>query len=199
MAKRSGAARSNRIDFAAYFSPATQVPEPPLKEADRKRYDDLGVIGEQELSAKGYYAGIVRGTRGARAKPAAQSKGAAETTVLVVEDDTGTVEVIERVLEAAGYNTRAAHNRAQIAEELGRQPRPDVILLDVVLAPGLSGFNVLNKLQQHESLRRIPVIMLTSMSAGADVVKGLSLGASAYLTKPARPSALVEAVKAVLA
>lgn len=192
MAKRSGAARSKRIDFTTYFSPATQVPEPPLQEVDRRRYDDLGTVGAQELTEKGYFACIVRST------PAGQGKRAAETTVLVVEDDAGTVEVVRRVLGAAGYNTRAARDRAQIAEELCRMPLPDVILLDVVLAPGLSGFNILNKLQQHELLSKIPVIMLTSMSSREDIAKGLGLGASAYVTKPARPSALVDTVREVL-
>ena len=192
MAKKPGAGKPASSDFTTYFSTATRLPEPPVLERDRKRYDDLGIIGAQELSEKGFYASIVRGT------PAAPVKPAADTTILVVEDDAGTVQIIRRVLNAAGYKTRTAGNRAQIAEELGRTPQPDLVLLDVVLAPGLSGFDILNKLRQHEGLKHIPVIMLTSMSGREHIVKGLGLGADAYLTKPARPSALVDAVRAVL-
>ena len=192
MAKRSDAAKSKRSDYASYFSRATQVPEPSISKRDRKRYDDLGVIGTRELTDKGYYASGSRGTS------IAPDKRAAEITVLVVDDDAGTIQVVRRVLKAAGYHARAAQTRAEIAEELGREPLPDLILLDVDLAPGLSGFNILNKLQQHAVLKNIPVIMLTSMSGPEHVVKGLGLGASAYLTKPARPAALVDAVRAVL-
>lgn len=192
MVKRSDAAKSNRSDFTAYFNPATRVPEPSISEHDLKRYDDLGVIGVQALTETGYFAGILHG------KPAAPAKPPGETTVLVVDDDAGTVQVVQRVLKAAGYDTRAARTRAQIAEQLGRTPLPDLILLDVDLAPGLSGFNILNKLQQHEVLKKIPVILLTSMSGPEHIVKGLGLGATAYLTKPARPSVLVDAVRAVL-
>ena len=193
MARSSSTGKPASLDFTAYFSSATQLPEPPVLERDRKRYDDMGIIGAQELSAKGFYASIVRGT------PAAPAKPAADTNVLVVEDDAGTAQIVQRVLNAAGYRTRAAGNRAQIAEELGRTPQPDLILLDVVLAPGLSGFDILNKLRQHEGLKHIPVIMLTSMSKREHIVQGLGLGADAYLTKPARPSALVDAVRTVLA
>jgi two-component system, OmpR family, response regulator len=75
---------------------------------------------------------------------------------------------------------------------------PDLILMDVDLAPGFSGFDILNRLRQHAALKDIPVVMLTSMSGREHIVKGLSLGADGYLTKPARPSALVDAVRAVL-
>ena len=193
MAKNPGTGNPGKSDFTTYFSSANPLPEPPVLERDRKRYDDLGIIGAQDLSEKGFYASIVRGTPSAPAKPAA------DTTILVVEDDAGTAQVVKRVLGAAGYKTRAAGNRAQIAEELGRTPQPDLILLDVVLAPGLSGFDILNKLRQHGGLKHIPVILLSSMSGREHIVKGLGLGADAYLTKPARPSALVDAVRTVLA
>ena len=175
-----------------FFSAEAKVAEPAPAAAERKRYDELGVIGAQELDDKGFYASIARGAKKAAARPPA------ETTVLVVEDDTGTAEVITRVLRTAGYRTRSAANRAQIAEEFGRTPPPDLILLDVDLAPGLSGFDILNRLRQHALLAAVPVIMVTSMNAREHIVKGLTLGADGYLTKPARPSTLVDAVRAVL-
>jgi two-component system, OmpR family, response regulator len=192
MAKRSDAPASNRSEFTSYFSTATQIPEPPISEQARKRYDDLGIVGVSELAEKGYDAS------GQARSSAVRGKALEETTILVVDDDGGAVEVIRRVLEGAGYKTRAARNRAQLAEEVGRTPIPDLILLDVDLAPGLSGFNVLNKLRQHSALRRIPVIMLTMLGGRDNIAKGLGLGAAAYLVKPARPAALVDAVRAVL-
>ena len=192
MAKKTRARKPARSDLKTYFSPDTKVPEPALERAQRERYDELGVIGTQELNDKGFYASIARGSRQTMAR------SPTETIVLVIEDDSGTTEVITRVLGAAGYRTRTAANRAQIAEEFGHVPLPDLILMDVDLAPGLSGFDILNRMRQHAALSAIPVIMVTSMSAREHIVKGLSLGADGYLTKPARPSALVGAVRAVL-
>ena len=192
MARKARGRKAEKSGLGAYLFSPGKVPEPAVPAADRRRYDELGVIGTQELTDKGFYAAIARGAKKAAARTPA------ETTVLVVEDDTGTTEVITRVLGTAGYRTRTAANRAQIAEEFGRTPSPDLILMDVDLAPGLSGFDILNRLRQHALLGGIPVIMVTSMNAREHIVRGLSLGADGYLTKPARPSALVDAVRAVL-
>lgn len=193
MATKAQARKPGKTNLSTYFfSPEAKVAEPALPDPERRSYDELGVIGTQELDDKGFYASIARGSK----KTAA--KAPAKTIVLVVEDDTGTAEVITRVLGAAGYGTRTAANRAQIAEEFARTPSHDLILMDVDLAPGLSGFDILNRLKQHALLGAIPVIMVTSMSGREHIVKGLSLGADGYLTKPARPSALVDAVRAVL-
>ena len=70
MAKNPGAGKPASSDFTTYFSSATQLLEPPVLERDRKRYDDLGLIGAQALSETGFYASIVRGTPAAPAKPA---------------------------------------------------------------------------------------------------------------------------------
>ena len=56
-----------------------------------------------------------------------------------------------------------------------------------------------NRMRQHQALQDIPVIMLTSMGGRDDIVRSLGLGVDGYLTKPARPSVLVDAVHAVLA
>jgi len=54
-------------------------------------------------------------------------------------------------------------------------------------------------MRQHQALQDIPVIMLTSMGGRDDIVRSLGLGVDGYLTKPARPSVLVDAVHALLA
>jgi DNA-binding response OmpR family regulator len=113
-----------------------------------------------------------------------------------VEDDEGTAGVILKVLGTSGYNTRHARDLSEIVAELGREPLPDVILLDVML-PNVNGFDVLNKIRWHPKLKSIPVIMLTSLSERSDIVKGLCYGADGYLTKPALPSTLLDAVQAI--
>ena len=84
-----------------------------------------------------------------------------------------------------------------IAKAFGEMPLPDLILLDVML-PDINGFDVLNRIRRHAAIQAVPVIMLTSRSETADIARGLSLGADAYLTKPVLPSTLIDAVQAVL-
>ena len=83
------------------------------------------------------------------------------------------------------------------AFELALAETPDMILLDILL-PDANGFAVLERLRRHPDLRHIPVLMLSSLSEPADVAKGLALGAAGYLSKPARPQALVSAIRGVL-
>ncbi len=67
--------------------------------------------------------------------------------------------------------------------EHGDAPRPDLVLLDLNL-PGMDGREVLTELKADPSLRRIPVVVLTSSEAEEDVVRSYDLQASAYVTKP---------------
>jgi putative two-component system response regulator len=97
-----------------------------------------------------------------------------------------------------GYPTRRARNREDIARGLATQPTPDLVLLDVLL-PDVNGFDVLNRMRHHVALRSIPVLLLTSLSERKDIAKGLLLGANGYITKPALPSTLIDAVQAIVA
>jgi CheY-like chemotaxis protein len=180
----------NDLDFTAHFNDPATPPEPKLSPVDLRQIDDLGVIGTSELKAKGFFARLVNAeTRRAPARPA-------DTTVLVVEDDEGTASVILKVLAASGYQTRHAGNRQAIIDAFRRMPLPDIVLLDVML-PKLNGFEVLARIRHHPRLQGVPVIMLTSLGERTDIVRGLSYGADGYITKPALPSTLLEAIKAV--
>ena len=186
----SNTVKSADLDFTTHFDMKQNPPEPKLSEAQLRHIDDLGVIGANALKTNGYYARIVN------AETKRTPKIPAQTTVLVVEDDEGTAGVILKVLGTSGYNTRHARDLSEIVAELGREPLPDVILLDVML-PNVNGFDVLNKIRWHPKLKSIPVIMLTSLSERSDIVKGLCYGADGYLTKPALPSTLLDAVQAI--
>ncbi len=63
------------------------------------------------------------------------------------------------------------------------EPLPDLILLDINM-PGLSGFDVLEAVKADERLKSVPVVMLTSSDASADVARAYELGASGYISKP---------------
>jgi two-component system OmpR family response regulator len=105
--------------------------------------------------------------------------------------------VIVAVLAKHGFKTRAATNLQGILKGVNARPRPDAILLDVML-PDANGFAVLERVRRHPELGGTAVVMLTSLSEPSDVAKGLALGANGYLSKPARPQVLVAAIRDVL-
>jgi two-component system, OmpR family, response regulator len=164
--------------------------EPEVSSEDARSFSNAAMIGGEKLRASGFFVNIVR-----QAPRAAMTDRA--PLALIVEDDPGTVMVIKAVLEKEGYQTRSAGNLGEIIRALSTRPHPDLILLDIML-PDANGFAVLERLRRHPELSGTPVIMLTSLSQPADVAKGLALGANGYMSKPARPQALLSAIKAVL-
>jgi len=100
-------------------------------------------------------------------------------TVLVVDDDAATRDLLVRTLAREGYRVlQAADGSTGLA--LARSHRPDVITLDVVM-PGLDGWELLSALKEDPEIAGIPVVMLTITD---DRNLGFALGASEYLTKP---------------
>jgi CheY-like chemotaxis protein/anti-sigma regulatory factor (Ser/Thr protein kinase) len=100
-------------------------------------------------------------------------------TVLIIDDDPDTRQLLSRMLVKEGYRIlEAASGDAGLA--LARAERPDVITLDVLM-PGLDGWSVLAAIKNDPALAAIPVVMLTITD---DRNLGFALGASEYLTKP---------------
>ena len=116
--------------------------------------------------------------------------------ILVVDDETEIVALVAYHLAKTGYRVSTASS-GQDALELARRERPSLIVLDLML-PGMSGFDVLEQLRLDESTRDIAVIMLTARREEPDRIRGLSLGADDYLTKPFSPAELVLRVAAIL-
>jgi len=179
-------------DITNHFSGDYTALEPAPTPEGLRALDELGTIGEAKLKSTGFYTRIVS------AAPAGRARAPAETLVLIVEDDELTGSLIETVLRTMGYPTRRAGNRDEITRGLAANPMPDLVLLDVIL-PDVNGFDVLNRIRQHSALKDIPVLMLTSVSDRRDIGRGLMLGANGYLTKPALPSTLIDAVQAIVA
>jgi DNA-binding response OmpR family regulator len=103
-------------------------------------------------------------------------------TLLIVEDDIDTSEMLRVYFEAQGYRVITAAN-GQDALEKGRQQLPDLILLDVRL-PDIDGFEVGKRLQDDLRTSRLPVIFVTERRERDDRIAGLKLGAIDYITKP---------------
>ena len=116
--------------------------------------------------------------------------------VLVVDDEPDIVALVAYHLAKAGFRVSTASNGADAVEQ-AKKERPSLVVLDLML-PGMSGFDVLEEIRRDPSTAGIAVLMLTARKDEPDRVKGLSLGADDYLTKPFSPAELVLRVKAIL-
>jgi CheY-like chemotaxis protein len=125
-------------------------------------------------------------------------------TILVVDDDRGTVQLMRIMLETRGYSVAVAYSGVeaiQLLEELVSRsstwrPLPvDVILLDVMM-PGIDGFKVCQRVKEDPLLRYIPIVMVTALDSPSDKLTAVEFGADGYLSKPFLPEELGAAVKA---
>jgi signal transduction histidine kinase len=108
---------------------------------------------------------------------------AEERSVLLIVDDNATnLHVLSDVLDEAGFEVRVAQNGEMALQKVEYDP-PDLILLDVMM-PGLNGFETCERLKADSKTKEIPVIFMTALSETVDKVRGLSLGAVDYITKP---------------
>jgi DNA-binding response OmpR family regulator len=119
--------------------------------------------------------------------------GRRKRRILVVEDDRALATVLRVKLTMEGFDVEVAADGNQ-ASTAARAFAPDLIVLDVTL-PGTNGFELCRI--WHESVR-IPIIMLTARSDRADKLRGLSMGADDYMTKPFDTQELVARILAVL-
>ena len=111
-------------------------------------------------------------------------------TVLVVDDEPTNVAILADLLRPT-YRVRVATSGTAALRVAATPPRPDLILLDVMM-PGLDGFETMQRLRQVDELEHVPIVLLTSLSDADSEERGLHAGAADYLTKPIRP-AVVEA------
>ncbi|MEO8029749.1 MAG: response regulator [Gemmatimonadota bacterium] len=116
--------------------------------------------------------------------------------ILVVDDEPDITALVAYHLAKAGFRVSTAATGAE-ALKSAHEERPDVVVLDVML-PGTSGYDVLAELRKRPETRDVGVILLTARREEADRIRGLSLGADDYLTKPFSPQELALRVNALL-
>jgi PAS domain S-box-containing protein len=117
-------------------------------------------------------------------------------TLLVVDDNETNCDLLSRQLQRQGYTVTTATSGQQALNLLVAQPY-DLILLDIIM-PGMSGFEVLQKLKNHQELRHIPVIMISALDEIDHVVRCIEMGAEDYLSKPFKPVLLRAKIAACL-
>jgi len=104
-------------------------------------------------------------------------------TVVFAEDDRHIALLIEFALADRGFQVEHYGGGAELLERLGRAPRPDAIVLDLML-PGIDGFGVLERMRASPALAAVPVLVLSARARDVDRAAALERGARAYLTKP---------------
>lgn len=127
--------------------------------------------------------------------------------ILVVDDEQDLCEILLYNLNAAGYDAEAAYSGETAFEQIVNRTRLalssseksfDLLILDVMM-PGMSGFELAERLKGNPATSSIPIIFLTAKDTEDDTLQGFGLGADDYVTKPFSVREVVARVKAVLA
>jgi putative two-component system response regulator len=118
-------------------------------------------------------------------------------TILIVDDTPENIDLLTEVLDPY-YLTKVALNGEKALKIMAGEVKPDLILLDIMM-PGISGYDVCQRLKRNSDTHGIPIIFVTAMNEMEDEKKGLELGAVDYITKPISPSIVLARVRTHLA
>jgi len=120
---------------------------------------------------------------------------AAKKRILVVEDESTVLDVLEEILTQAGYEViRAVDGEEAVFRAQGHPEMPDLILADIMM-PKMDGFEMRSALKADKATRGIPVIFITAKANDRDKAMGLGLGALRYIVKPFTKDQVLEAVR----
>ncbi len=117
-------------------------------------------------------------------------------TILVVDDQKENVHLLRDRLKRSGFNILTAFDGPSGIEQAINHI-PDLILLDVMM-PGMSGYEVCEKLIENDITRSIPVILVTALTGPEDIQRGLEAGAYDYVKKPFNKTELVARINSAL-
>ncbi len=115
-----------------------------------------------------------------------------EKQILIVDDSPTNATALLIMLQESGFNVVVANNGESALQKV-REITPSLILLDVML-PNMDGFEICIRLKQTQETQDIPVIFMTALTKIEDKVKGLSLGAVDYVTKPLQKEEVIARV-----
>src|SRR5438552_4416556 len=110
--------------------------------------------------------------------------------ILVVEDNRDTSALLRDLLEAEGYSVESSLTGEHALEVLAQNPDVDLLVLDLML-PGMSGYDVIERLRASSDLASVPVLVLSALSSTSARIRGLRDGADDYMTKPFLPEELL--------
>ena len=116
--------------------------------------------------------------------------------IFIIEDEPSIIQLFQHNLEKNGFIVSSSVNGNDGLKEL-KKFQPDLLLLDWML-PDLSGIEICKNIRKDNSIKNLPVIMLTAKGEEEDKIKGLDSGVDDYLTKPFSFNELMARIKAVL-
>jgi CheY-like chemotaxis protein len=127
---------------------------------------------------------------------------AEEHTILIVDDDVDFAESNKDLLEACGYSVVTAHDGSS-GLQVARATRPDLMILDVMMATDTDGFEVARAIPQTPELQGLPVLLVTGIEKALNLSEGLKpdetwLPVERILEKPIDPGRLLKEVEKIL-
>ncbi len=117
--------------------------------------------------------------------------------ILIVEDDARSADFVRSHLQVSGHECMTVPDGTQ-AIEAAKQGPVDLVLLDVMMPGGVSGFEVCRRMRADAELYNMPILIVSAMSSEEEVMHGLAQGADDYITKPFSIQNLIQRVEALL-
>jgi response regulator RpfG family c-di-GMP phosphodiesterase len=128
--------------------------------------------------------------------PDPHDPGETRPTILIVDDEPANLALLSQILQAQ-YRVRAARSGELALRAAVTAPRPDLVLLDIMM-PEMDGYTVLTELRKRPEAKDLPVLFVTALSDEVSEEHGLELGAVDYLTKPLNPAIVLARVRVQL-
>jgi CheY-like chemotaxis protein len=112
--------------------------------------------------------------------------------ILVVDDDQKALLLMEAVLKPYGYDVILVNGGRHVIRT-ARKEKPDLIFLDIMM-PDMDGYTILNKIKKEETMKNIPVVMVSVLDLDGNKAFANICGASAYITKPIDSKLLIKTI-----
>src|SRR5438309_412706 len=116
--------------------------------------------------------------------------------ILVVDDQRPNVEMMAGVLKARGYTVFTAYDGQQALEQV-RDVHPDLVVSDILM-PNMDGYDLCRRLRGAPATALLPIVLVTSLDAQGERIKGLEAGADDFLSKPVNWEELFARVRSLL-
>ncbi len=146
------------------------------------RFEDLGL---QVKPLPGHMADLV---------PARPTSRREKYEIMIVDDETINLRVLNAQLKRAGYKVIEFFDGYKALKHMNTVSVPDLVLLDVMM-PGINGFEVLAEIRKTFPQSQVPVILVTAKNQGPDILQGFQAGANDYVTKPIAKDELLARIK----
>ena len=118
----------------------------------------------------------------------------ADNTIMVVDDSSTVVKFVSFTLRSAGFKVITACDGMDALEKLSNVSDGVNLIITDLNMPNIDGYELIRTLKQNESLKSLPIIILSSEEGEQDIKLGSQAGASSYLVKPFRPDVLMAEV-----